>query len=239
LFGIETGDRLMNYLSDMFRFKNIDPDITLGDLYKKTQKRLIITTTCIGKGVRYFDYENAPNLKVLLAIRMSISMPFFFTAVKHEGDYYVDGGMLDNFPVVTLKNEPIDEVLTIRVDDETKTAAIINTFEDYLSGMLSTLMKEMSLLRNQYRKNQMMTIVVTAGPHKLSVTDKEKKELFGIGFVAAKHYLQSQQYLHFKINSLPFSLMRRVWMEKHRSLYSSVMHEMKKNLFNVINGANT
>ena len=49
--------------------------------------------------------QNPDDLEVALAVRMSISYPFFFKPVVLEGeqgrgkDWIVDGGMLSNFPV--------------------------------------------------------------------------------------------------------------------------------------------
>ena len=33
------------------------------------------------------------------AIRMSMSVPFVFEPVMHDGCYYVDGGTIDNYPI--------------------------------------------------------------------------------------------------------------------------------------------
>lgn len=41
-----------------------------------------------------------PNdLDVALAVRMSMSIPFFFMPIQHGGRFIVDGGLLSNFPV--------------------------------------------------------------------------------------------------------------------------------------------
>jgi NTE family protein len=46
------------------------------------------------------DYGIAPeDLEVALAVRMSMSIPFFFEPVKLKDSYIVDGGLLSNFPV--------------------------------------------------------------------------------------------------------------------------------------------
>lgn len=53
----------------------------------------------------YFSVHNTPNVAVADAVRMSISIPMFFEALQFdgshfgEGDYYVDGGLYDNFPM--------------------------------------------------------------------------------------------------------------------------------------------
>ena len=52
-----------------------------------------------------FSYETTPDVAVADAVRMSMSIPFFFEALYFDGkqfgqgDLYVDGGMYDNYPV--------------------------------------------------------------------------------------------------------------------------------------------
>ena len=38
-------------------------------------------------------------MDVLLAIRMSFSIPFVFTPVKYNNNFYVDGSVLNDFPI--------------------------------------------------------------------------------------------------------------------------------------------
>ena len=38
-------------------------------------------------------------MDVLLAIRMSFSIPFVFTPVRHQNNFYVDGSVLNDFPI--------------------------------------------------------------------------------------------------------------------------------------------
>jgi NTE family protein len=53
----------------------------------------------------YFSAENTPAVAVADAVRLSMSIPIFFEALQFDGqrlgqgDYYVDGGIYDNFPM--------------------------------------------------------------------------------------------------------------------------------------------
>ena len=42
---------------------------------------------------------NPDDLDVSLAVRMSMSIPFFFYPVQQWGSYFVDGGLLSNYPL--------------------------------------------------------------------------------------------------------------------------------------------
>lgn len=52
-----------------------------------------------------FSVQNTPYVAVADAVRMSMSIPIFFESLQFdgksfgEGDYYVDGGLFDNFPM--------------------------------------------------------------------------------------------------------------------------------------------
>ncbi len=62
-----------------------------------------------------FSFENTPDVAVADAVRMSISIPLFFEALQFDGkqfgkgDYYVDGGMYDNYPVKYFDQSPFIE----------------------------------------------------------------------------------------------------------------------------------
>ena len=61
---------------------------------------LVVAATNINKGnISYFR-----NGSVLDAVLASASIPVLFEPVEIDGDYYLDGGVLDNFPL-----EPIQE----------------------------------------------------------------------------------------------------------------------------------
>ena len=47
-----------------------------------------------------FSAEHTPRYCIADAARISMSIPLFFAAVRNvRSDVYVDGGMLDNYPV--------------------------------------------------------------------------------------------------------------------------------------------
>ncbi|MEJ2661275.1 MAG: patatin-like phospholipase family protein [Desulfobacteraceae bacterium] len=47
-----------------------------------------------------FSFEHTPRICVADAVRISMSIPLFFTSQRSpRGDVYVDGGVLDNYPV--------------------------------------------------------------------------------------------------------------------------------------------
>ena len=53
-----------------------------------------------------FSVEHTPNMRIADAVRISMSIPLFFTAVRNaRNDVYVDGGVLNNYPIKLFDRE--------------------------------------------------------------------------------------------------------------------------------------
>ena len=94
--GFTKGNSLMKKISNIFsnNFSGWYDAITFEELYEKTNQKLFITATNISKRkLVHFNHGNYPKLPVLLAIRMSIGIPFIFESYKFEDEFYVDGDM--------------------------------------------------------------------------------------------------------------------------------------------------
>jgi len=99
-FGFYKGDRLMQFIEDtLFRLIGIR-NPTFSQIMSLTGNKLVITGANVSRNtVEYFTPGTHPDMSAALAVRISCSIPYFFKPVKLEGDYYVDGGVLDNYPI--------------------------------------------------------------------------------------------------------------------------------------------
>lgn len=99
-YGIDCGTKLVFTISEFLKEKVNLPDLTFEQHYKITNKKLTIIGTNFSKNSEaVFNYENTPKMSVLTAIRISSSIPIIFTPVIYESDYYVDGALINNFPI--------------------------------------------------------------------------------------------------------------------------------------------
>ena len=99
-FGFNTREPFVNVFSKLLENKNFDSKITFLQLYMQTEKTLVITGTNITKRkIVYFNHQSHPNVTIIDAIQASINIPYYFTKYELDGDYYIDGGVLDNFPL--------------------------------------------------------------------------------------------------------------------------------------------
>lgn len=98
--GIDTGDKMMLIIISFLEEKYNKKDITFKEHYEFTKKKLTIIGTNFTKGCEeVFNYELTPDMSVMTAIRISISIPIIFTPVLYNDNYYVDGGVTNNFPI--------------------------------------------------------------------------------------------------------------------------------------------
>jgi len=78
----------------------ISQDETLSGLFKKTGKELVLVSCCLNteKSV-YFHHATHGNVKVIDAIIASMSIPVFFRPLQLEECFFVDGAIVDNYPI--------------------------------------------------------------------------------------------------------------------------------------------
>jgi predicted acylesterase/phospholipase RssA len=73
---------------------------TMADIKEKLGKVLIIVTYNLTQNkTEYLSSDTYPSLPCLSAIRMSCNLPLVFDKYKYGNDFYVDGGISDNFPI--------------------------------------------------------------------------------------------------------------------------------------------
>lgn len=79
---------------------------TFGDFRKRGFKDLFIVTTNVSSlEIVVFSADTTPDISVADAVRMSVSIPLYFESIQFngtklgDGDLYVDGGVLKNYPI--------------------------------------------------------------------------------------------------------------------------------------------
>ncbi len=126
-FGWYKGDSFKKWIKRMISYKTGNPNTTFADLKaeEKTKgyRELYFVGTNISTGYsEIFSYEHTPDMKLADAVRISMSIPLFFTAVKSGGNVYVDGGLLNNYPIKIFDREGYidNENASLEVDYYTK-----------------------------------------------------------------------------------------------------------------------
>lgn len=99
-FGLDDGEFFMAHLADLYLAQGVDPRVTFQEVQRQFKKRLIVTgTNTSAHRPEYFSVETTPTMRVLDAVRISMSIPLLFTAVRRHNGLFVDGGIRDNYPI--------------------------------------------------------------------------------------------------------------------------------------------
>lgn len=196
-YGIDSGNNLMKWLEDLMELKNVDKNITLKDFYELNKIDFQIMATNLNKySSTKFNYSCTPEVKVIDAIRMSISIPFMFTANKYKNDIHVDGGLIDNFPIKLFSND-LETVLGLKLvsNGEMSSHVVdekIDNIESYIYHVLScyVVQKEKLTTMSEIYKQHTIYIHTENITHTVnfSLTINEKKKLIDIGYKAATKY---------------------------------------------------
>lgn len=106
-FGWYKGDYFRQWIGEIIAAKLGKPDATFADAKAKGCLDMYFIGTNLSTGfAESFSAEKTPDMPIVDAVRISMSIPVFFAACRNKrGDVYVDGGALNNYPVRLFDRE--------------------------------------------------------------------------------------------------------------------------------------
>lgn len=138
-FGFDDGTRMMLVMKKLLCAKGYSETVTFLEFYKKNNITFIVTGTCINdKSTHYFSYVTHPDMCVLDAIRISISIPIVLTPFIYKGNMYIDGGCTDNFPI-DLFSDKLDSVIGIYVTESVNKVKDIKCIEEFFNNTIQSI----------------------------------------------------------------------------------------------------
>jgi hypothetical protein len=187
-YGLIDSNVILEYIENMVMLKlNYIP--TFEDLYVKYGITFICPAYKINHKLdeepyTYFSYKTHPKMYITKAACLSSNIPVVFTKSSYKEEYYIDGGVFDNFPI----NKLIEDIETDPWNEELKYNIIgikfesdsdnleINTFFDYVKHLFVAVTKNK---KDVVSKNVKVVSIKTG----LSVVDfdienKRKIDLF-------------------------------------------------------------
>lgn len=185
-FGVDDGAKFELMLKKLITAKGYAEDITLKDLYLKTNKSLTMTATCLNSvSVEYLSWETEPDLPLWKAIRMSISIPGLYHPVVHNDKYYIDGGTMDNLPVNIYKDR-LDDVLAVTVSANRDNADFkINNIETYFQSVWQCLCEGWRQRSMELVHNMVIEVKLDqGGVVEYGASDEAKQHMYDCGYKA-------------------------------------------------------
>lgn len=95
-FGVDSGRHLERWIDALLGHRAY----TFDQIRREHGVSLVVCATNLTeRRPEYFGPDTTPDMDVALALRMSCTIPLYFSSVEHQGRLYVDGGVSDNFPL--------------------------------------------------------------------------------------------------------------------------------------------
>jgi NTE family protein len=124
--------------------------------FKDLKKKLYVTSYCINKmETEYFSADNSPDMSVVDAVSMSMSVPFLFETIKYRDYTYVDGSVRECTPMLAFLHKDPKDVLVIKLEKNKHYVQEIKNLKDFVMCLVniatestitySSLSKEISL----------------------------------------------------------------------------------------------
>ena len=104
-------------LKNLLQSVDLTIDITLKELYEYSNIDIHIFSTKLNTfELIDFNHKTHPAVKIVDALYKSSTLPFIFQPLWYEGSFYVDGGLVNNYPVNKCIVDKIhtDDILGIR-----------------------------------------------------------------------------------------------------------------------------
>jgi NTE family protein len=110
-FGWYKGDYFRNWIGKLIKEKTGNSEATFADIEAMKEKHRFKSMYFMGTNLstsfsEIFSAEHTPRYCIADAVRISMSIPLFFATKRSmRGDVYVDGGVLDNYPIKLFDRE--------------------------------------------------------------------------------------------------------------------------------------
>jgi NTE family protein len=177
----------------------------------------IIGTNLTTGNSQVFSYETTPNMEVAQAVRISISIPLFFEAVRLRQpditgntleNFYCDGGILNNYPIKLFDSYRYNTRLLRGANMQTvgvrfKSSNPVNNINNLLDYIWSLITTYTHVQQDSYYNSPMDIIrsisidplPISAIDFNISPDDKNYQLLYQQGYSAAEAYFNSDSQM--------------------------------------------
>jgi len=140
-FGFDSGENLERLLTVLMKSKGFSPGLTFGELAAIKAPRLRVFATDLNTCMPVeFSAVKSPDVRIIQALRASMSIPIYFTPVTgSNGHLLVDGGVITHVPFSLLPREERETTLNITFRHDHMMKKEVATLPDYLEQIYGSL----------------------------------------------------------------------------------------------------
>ena len=200
-FGIDNGSNLEKLIESFLRHKGYNRDITFQQLYSIKKVVLRFYAVNLNESVlKEFSVHTTPNTPIIFALRASMSIPGYFTPLvdRVTGHYYVDGALLNNYPITLVDNT---NILGISFDYSAVYIDKIETIQSYFNQLISCFYNKLEEIPLKY-KEKTIYIKCSVSTINFFLSEEERVELMEVGRRAVVSYLESSSQKITRRNSI-------------------------------------
>ena len=202
-YGFDTNNKLSHMLSLLLKNKYNITDITFKELFDKNKKTLQIGVSNITDNkFELWDYTNNPNTSIIQAVAISACVPIVYKPFDINNKFYIDGGIINNFPINLFDDYELKFTIGIACDFDVE-YEFSNVFE-YLGKIINTISTNNDIDKINKYKNIVDIIAIKGDGDFLpnNITEKDIKNKINIGFDIAKHFYINKKYKKIRRHSI-------------------------------------
>ena len=206
-YGIDSGENMERALRIMLKNKIGKSYITFKELYEETNNNLVICATNLQRHQEvYFDRYTYPECDVIEAVVMSVAIPLLYTPRTYNGEFYVDGGLLNHYPIEYIEKYDLkrEETLGILIlpdynmcnssdDSGVNNKIDIQSFESYILNILGcSSIQKLKCTFDKYKENTVLVVNNNNGLN-FNVTKEMKQKYMVEAYESTKTFLQERK----------------------------------------------
>jgi NTE family protein len=194
-YGINNGDKLLKILKIMIinKLKKINNDIPINEnitfkkLYDINKKKITIIGCCLNDmNTIIYNHEKTPDINIFHALRITFSIPFIFTPVNYENKLYVDGGLLNNYPIELHDKETTLGLISTDINIYNKE---ITNIENYITSILLIMYyNDLKRKLDNFKENT-INLEYNVNSFDFSLDKNKKNKLIEYGYNKIKELL--------------------------------------------------
>ena len=109
--------------------------------FSELPKKVYVSAFNVNLGrTEYFSRDTHPDMPVIDAVCMSISVPFLFSSFKYNNYLYIDGGTLEKFPGSPFIGRNSQDVLVIKTLTHPYSGDI-TSFKQYINALITATLR--------------------------------------------------------------------------------------------------
>lgn len=146
--------------------------------FRDLPKKLHVAAVCLEKvETEYFSVDNAPDMSVVDAVLMSISVPLLIESIAYNGYTYVDGGMLEQVPLCAFLNKDSKDILALCIETNLQTSTKISSLKDFIIGI------SFCIFKNRIQVGMTKTVTIDVGDINIFNFMMEYEDIWRLYFI--------------------------------------------------------